>query len=833
MASGYSRWIVDIYQNAASKSGGRLGLRFWDAIIDSSGNLVMGSGNFTLSSGNLVVSNGDVTFNEGDVIFTDDGVTHGMLTIAPTNAYGLIRVTSSGSGGLEINGLHESTGRAIISRAYQGTGGTNPAHEWRAGESNGTGIQALGATDIAYRWAGHDGLTTFMEIFGDGNVTIVGAVGIRGAPNSSLGDLLIVDGLPVFAFKDTSETGATTRGQFDFYDSADLRQGSMGIDDQGTLFFDAQASSTSIRWLIASTEYMALDNTGTLHIGTTEQFSLGQLMLESAQPSQYWFETGRGADLGGWNLNVNSDLFRLTTVTDAGAFIKDVYHITRDGAATFFGNSMLLSSANTPIFRATDTDNSVTAWLGAQTSDGFTGTSSNHAFNIKTNNINAIRINTSQHVGIGAFVNTENDFLVANADTGTGFLPLMRLSKSRSSDAGSVGILFSITQAANHDQEGKGGIAYERTTSFGRGKLHFLMDNNATGSDVTLASSVMTLDRTGSLGLNTTSPSARFHVQESAVSSANYDGNAQIIIERTGATAALQIVTDSSNIGYVLFGDDVNSAAGRVGYDHSSNQLTFWSNALLRASFGTGGGLNISTTNTNLLNLDGNRNSSIGNSLSQIINAASISGGTVTGMRINFTGSGTVNSGDSWILFTKGGSIVGNIHSEVVYGTFTGSHMTQTEESDVDGYWIAGMIVVSSGEVIGTPQMGSAWVEVKLSSTSKDTKVYGVFTETSATESGEDDEYACWDSFDVERYALNVNALGEGLVAVTDTQGDIENGEYICSSGRRGFGERQEDDLMHSYTVAKATEDVDWDDFSVDPTYGFKWTRVACTYHCG
>jgi hypothetical protein len=45
---------------------------------------------------------------------------------------------------------------------------------------------------------------------------------------------------------------------------------------------------------------------------------------------------------------------------------------------------------------------------------------------------------------------------------------------------------------------------------------------------------------------------------------------------------------------------------------------------------------------------------------------------------------------------------------------------------------------------------------------------------------------------------------------------------------------KQDDDLMHSYTVAKALEDVIWDDkngcYEVD---GHKVLMISVTYHCG
>lgn len=82
------------------------------------------------------------------------------------------------------------------------------------------------------------------------------------------------------------------------------------------------------------------------------------------------------------------------------------------------------------------------------------------------------------------------------------------------------------------------------------------------------------------------------------------------------------------------------------------------------------------------------------------------------------------------------------------------------------------------------------------------------------------------------------NAIGEGGINVCDSNGDILNGDYICSSNVAGKGAKQDDDILHSYTVAKALGSVVWDNevigeagcFEQD---GVKCKMIACTYHCG
>jgi len=57
---------------------------------------------------------------------------------------------------------------------------------------------------------------------------------------------------------------------------------------------------------------------------------------------------------------------------------------------------------------------------------------------------------------------------------------------------------------------------------------------------------------------------------------------------------------------------------------------------------------------------------------------------------------------------------------------------------------------------------------------------------------------------------ISINSLGEGAIWVSDYNGSIENGDYITTSPIPGIGMRQNDDLLHNYTVAKITMDCDF-----------------------
>lgn len=58
---------------------------------------------------------------------------------------------------------------------------------------------------------------------------------------------------------------------------------------------------------------------------------------------------------------------------------------------------------------------------------------------------------------------------------------------------------------------------------------------------------------------------------------------------------------------------------------------------------------------------------------------------------------------------------------------------------------------------------------------------------------------------------VQVNAVGEGQINVCGMSGNINAGDYIVSSSIAGKGMRQNDDVVHNYTVAKARESVTFD----------------------
>ena len=79
-----------------------------------------------------------------------------------------------------------------------------------------------------------------------------------------------------------------------------------------------------------------------------------------------------------------------------------------------------------------------------------------------------------------------------------------------------------------------------------------------------------------------------------------------------------------------------------------------------------------------------------------------------------------------------------------------------------------------------------------------------------------------------------VNSVGEGAMWIcNEGSNSLDIGDYVCSSSYQGYGMRQDDDLLHNYTVAKTTQAVDFSNSeSVTLPNGIKAQFVGVTYHC-
>jgi hypothetical protein len=176
--------------------------------------------------------------------------------------------------------------------------------------------------------------------------------------------------------------------------------------------------------------------------------------------------------------------------------------------------------------------------------------------------------------------------------------------------------------------------------------------------------------------------------------------------------------------------------------------------------------------------------------------------------------SGTLESTTRLVV---NGAVRASAHS-----TFTGTHNITLGNNISDNTLIPGMCMVSSGS---TQKLKTGILDTIVScipsDKENDKRVYGIYSHYE-TINGNKQYY--------------VASVGEGMILVCNIAGEPENGDYVATSPVRGLAQLQSDDLLHNYTIAKITEDIDWSlDYNTVIYNGqkYKFKLVSCTYHCG
>ena len=198
------------------------------------------------------------------------------------------------------------------------------------------------------------------------------------------------------------------------------------------------------------------------------------------------------------------------------------------------------------------------------------------------------------------------------------------------------------------------------------------------------------------------------------------------------------------------------------------------------------------------------------------------------------------------------GFVKSDKHSTTSAGTqmnFTGQHRCEDKDDSLQNVDI-GLIVVSTGKYNNLleaqkPTINESLPVVALSTKRNQKSVFGVLS-NKEDRNGGPREYSFGNFVSVhhddeELDRLIINSLGEGGVWICNINGNLENGDYITTCEIPGYGMLQDDDLLHNYTVAKITQDCN---FELDNPYydcvefefegqTYRKAFVGCTYHCG
>jgi len=280
-----------------------------------------------------------------------------------------------------------------------------------------------------------------------------------------------------------------------------------------------------------------------------------------------------------------------------------------------------------------------------------------------------------------------------------------------------------------------------------------------------------------------------------------------------------------------------NATEGATTYDnkfaiYKTNTLGIQTQPLIGGDFGTGR-VGINTINPESFTLYTDITST---DMKLVVN-----GGAIANSFSPFTGCHLVNFDNSNI--SSNISIADNTSNTNITSNTSNTTIT-TSNVSVENYVIPGMIMSSVG-IISKPSIINTFLTVKPSSTLNDKKVFGVYAYSEESKASTESEYIIDSNgkyvknlgYNNEMVKLNyVASIGEGCILVSNYSGEIQNGDYITTCPIAGYGALQSDDFLHSYTVAKCTEDIDWSSISDSINHEgqmYKYYLAGCTYHCG
>jgi len=155
---------------------------------------------------------------------------------------------------------------------------------------------------------------------------------------------------------------------------------------------------------------------------------------------------------------------------------------------------------------------------------------------------------------------------------------------------------------------------------------------------------------------------------------------------------------------------------------------------------------------------------------------------------------------------------------------FTGQHRTFIKDipfsqaGDLEGLIVSAdqskYIKMSGGIQAGSNAIttNESLPVVSLSTKVNDKKCFGVISKSEDPETRQELHGNFGSVFEKELgdTRVYINSVGEGAMWVTNINGPLESGDYITTSNVAGYGQRQDDDVLHNYTVAKITMDCDF-----------------------
>jgi len=140
-----------------------------------------------------------------------------------------------------------------------------------------------------------------------------------------------------------------------------------------------------------------------------------------------------------------------------------------------------------------------------------------------------------------------------------------------------------------------GAIGFIRNGADGAGAFVVGQDSNLLHS-----SPQFIVKSNGNVGIGETAPLGKLHIQTAGTGATSVSTNAnELVIESTG-NVGITLQSENTGTGNLYFGDVANGSVGRVSYDHTSNFMSFNTNASERMRISSNGAVGINSTATTL-----------------------------------------------------------------------------------------------------------------------------------------------------------------------------------------------------------------------------------------
>lgn len=366
------------------------------------------------------------------------------------------------------------------------------------------------------------------------------------------------------------------------------------------------------------------------------------------------------------------------------------------------------------------------------------------------------------------------------------------------------------------------------------------------------------LKGSGSVGIGTTAPNQQLEL-------ATVGGSNRLRFKRTDNTVSSGIIETVGSDNVVDWSFGINQLVGdafEINESGTTNRLTIikggyvgigTTNPLSTLSVGAAGGANIGVYGyASSFGIYGNGSTGVYgdgtvtgvSGYTNTVGGIGVKGVSTTGYGVYGEGNvvgvyGYTSTGSGgYGVYGSAGALGYDFYaagSGTNYGPFTGGHEVKFEDNFPEKVK-QGSIVSVTGETQvrkgtdGETTISSTLPTIRLSNYTNDKTVFGVFE--AEAKLPPDHWYKPKKN---ERFGI-VNALGEGRALVTNINGNIHAGDYITTSPLSGYGQKQNDDLLHSYTLGKATEKVDWDNVKETIEFNgkvYKIMLIAVVYVSG